>query len=210
VASGLLRPRPMISFAANRENSTFVTANTAPKLIARAAVNRPNARIRRESGLYLGSAIHRWPMNRDVAMDISVVPEVWQELVTLPGNGLLLHEIPTGSTRHVTDKKSARALLKHYRNEIDSLLRVLAEENQHSILLILQISSAIIFGVSLQRLPGGENSGYLTGRSTKIYLCPTFADRSPQKRWKAAFARSRIWSVSGPKMASPYESVSSR
>lgn len=119
---------------------------------------------------------------------MSIDPEVWQELLVKPGSSLLLGDLTTESDRHVGSKKKARDVLKHYRKEIEELLRVLAAEQQRSLLLILQGMDASGKDSTVRRVFTGVNPQNCRVVSFKE---PTREDAEHNYLWRVTNAAPR-------------------
>ncbi|HWE87169.1 MAG TPA: PPK2 family polyphosphate kinase [Terracidiphilus sp.] len=62
----------------------------------------------------------------------------WESYRVRHGTRVDLSKFPPGATKFCDDKRSAQSELKRLREKIDTLTAVLAAENQHSLLVILQ------------------------------------------------------------------------
>lgn len=62
----------------------------------------------------------------------------WQSYIVAPGAKVRLRSVSPDATDYCADKPTARSELKRYRKEIDELIRVLAAEQQRSLLVVLQ------------------------------------------------------------------------
>lgn len=91
----------------------------------------------------------------------------WESYIVEPETKVHLREVPTDATEHCAPKQQAREELKRYRKQTDGLLRVLATEEQRSLLVILQGVDAAGKDGAVRHIFTGVNPQYCRVTSFK-------------------------------------------